>query len=85
MIKILTLNELKELVELTEREDTTWTRWINQATNDVDNLCNGFVLKTFESTTDEYRITKLKYAIAASLRPYKKFIEKLMKEKNYDK
>ena len=70
MINILTLNELKELVELTEREDTTWTRWINQATNDVDNLCNGFVLKTFESTTDEYRITKLKYAIANTVEGY---------------
>ena len=81
MIKILTLNELKELVELTEREDTTWTRWINQATNDVDNLCNGYVLKTFEATTKKY----VDDAIAASLRPYKKFIEKLMKEKNYDK
>ena len=29
-----------------------------------------FVLKTFESTTDEYRITKLKYAIAITVEGY---------------
>ena len=49
---------------------------------------NNVRLQQVGAPTADYDATTKKYvddAVAAALRPYKKFIEKLMKEKNYDK
>lgn len=71
MITILTLQEYKSSMNLplsdnVVEQDTQLTKFIEDATNQIDNLCGGLVFATYEKLDpekDKLRIYKLKRAI----------------------
>ena len=71
------------------QDDGLYIACVNDVSIQGSNIkFNNVRLQQVGAPTADYDATTKKYvddAIAASLRPYKKFIEKLMKEKNYDK